>query len=262
MEYLKRLFKYEAEDGDWDSLALIIQKRLIEQSQQRRMESNEDGPAIESPQSFHTATPGSTVILTPQRLTTTTEYGQLIAQKDLLVAREVELNWSGRGQHVEYGMQEHVPLTTLNVLGHSATALVEAVECRRILIARKSIRLRRNIKLVDLLGEIEHMHQLRHRHVIQLVGSYLQGRTFAMLLYPTVSPHLGTYMEHLTDSITRDPESTVAGFRSQKLGRSMLCLAKALAYVHSKGITHLDIKPENILLSEAGHPHDPGRIYM
>jgi hypothetical protein len=262
MEYLKRLFKSEAEEGDWDSLSLIIQRRLIEQSQQRQTESSEDGPAIESPQSFHTANPGSTVTLTPQRLTTKTEYGQLMTQKDLLVAREVELNWSGGGQHVEYGMQEHVPLTILNVLGYSATALVEAVECRRILLARKSIRLNRNLKLVDLVGEIEHLHQLRHRHVIRLVGSYLQGRTFAMLLYPTVSPHLGTYMEHLGDLIARDPESTVARFRSEKLGRSMLCLAKALAYIHSNGIKHLDINPGNILLSEKGHPHDPGQIYM
>jgi serine/threonine protein kinase len=207
--------------------------------------------ALGSPQSFYTATPGTLLTSTPGRLGTDTEYGQLLAQNDLLVAKEVEMNWSGRGQHVQYATNEPVPLEPLRALGHSATALVEAVECRRIILARKSVRLNRNIKLEELVSEIKHLHRLHHRHVIQLVGSYTQGKTFSMLLYPVAYCNLGTYMDWFTENVALKKGSD-AHNKARRFGRSMLCLARALVYIHSQGVKHLDIKPANILINPPG----------
>ncbi|PVI08372.1 kinase-like protein [Periconia macrospinosa] len=247
-------------------LSLELQKRLFEENQKRQAELADEELAIESPQSFYTATPGTSAALSPQQppttTTTTTEYGEWIAQKELQVAKEVELDWSGRGQHVEYDIQEHVPLTAVNVLGYSATALVESVECRRILLARKSIQLNRRVKLADVIGEVEHLHRLRHRHVIRFVGSYLQGRTFAMLLYPTADSHLGTYMDNLSYQVSLFPDYTHTRLALARLENAFLCLTEALAYIHSQGIKHLDIKPSNILISKNYSPHDPLKIYI
>lgn len=33
------------------------------------------------------------------------------------------------------------------------------------------------------------------------------------------------------------------------------CLGSALEHMHSRGVIHRDVKPENILLDEAGFPH-------
>jgi hypothetical protein len=52
-----------------------------------------------------------------------------------------ELDWSVRGRHMEYDEQSEkdIPLLAEKVLGHSATAIVESVMCRRIFLTRKKI---------------------------------------------------------------------------------------------------------------------------
>lgn len=52
----------------------------------------------------------------------------------------------------------------------------------------------------DALTEVEHLQRLRHFHIVQLVGSYLQGRNFAILLYPVAACHLGTFLEDTADN--------------------------------------------------------------
>ncbi|KAJ4345573.1 uncharacterized protein N0V89_011706 [Didymosphaeria variabile] len=84
-----------------------------------------DDPA--TPEAFFTATPGyKSHLETPGRLNPDTEYGRTLQGQKLLVAKEVELNWSGRGQHVEFKENEYIPLEVEKTIGYSATALIES----------------------------------------------------------------------------------------------------------------------------------------
>jgi hypothetical protein len=164
--------------------------------------------------------------------------------RGLLQPPETELNWSGRGQHVEFSRIEEVPLVTKAILGHSNTAVVEAVRCRRIQLARKSIMCYRHFTRDDALVEVEHLHKLRHAHIVQLVGTYVLKRTFAILMYPATKFNLDTFMEMVCeeDKASEELRHVLAGF--------LRCLANALDYIHSQQIKHYDIKPKNLLVSE------------
>ena len=113
-----------------------------------------------------------------------------------------EKNWSGRGQHVEYELYEAaaIPLQAKSVFEFSATAPVESVRCRRILLARKTVKCGRQIKREDAITEVEHLQRLRHYHLIQVIGSYVMARDLAILLYPVAEYNLETFMDSIIDA--------------------------------------------------------------
>jgi serine/threonine protein kinase len=121
---------------------------------------------------------------------------------------------------------------------------VDKVQCKRIILARKMMRCNRNWKARDALREVEHLHKLQHFHIVQLVGSYLQGRTFSILMYPAADYHLGTFLEDTIDSMDD------LGFqhRTRFLASTLSCLSSAVAYIHTNTTKHMDIKPANVLV--------------
>ena len=224
------------------------------------MLSLRDDPAIraqdhfeddtETPEAFYTANPGyGPNFETPGRLNPVTKYGRAMQDQKLLVAKEVESNWSGRGQHVEFKADESIPLEVEKTIGFSGTALVESVRCRRIRLARKSIRINRRAKLEDLVQEVSYLHKLRHPHIIQMVGTYLQKNTFAILLYPVATGDLTKFLEEWKPYETR-PSGSYGMCMQRDLARFFFCLIHALRYMHDQGIRHMDIKPSNILVHE------------
>jgi serine/threonine protein kinase len=183
-----------------------------------------------------------------------------------LISPSVELDWSGKGQHVEFDDDDEVPLQNPQEIASSTNAWVTKVQCKNILVARKMMRFTRRWKLQDAIVEIEHLTRLRHAHIIQLVGSYLLGkRNFAILLYPVADYHLGTFLEDTADQDVavkqlleethspQDldhmmPQQIRLEERKEALRGSLACLAHALDYIHGKTTKHMDIKPANILV--------------
>ena len=132
------------------------------------------------------------------------EYIQAAGARGLLLPPDLELNWSGKengGQHVEFAKREELPLEAISKIGMSLTATVDKVRCRRIMLARKTMTCGRRLSIQDALVEVEHLQKLRHAHIVQLVGSYLQGKKFAVLIYPVADCDLGNFLEEVSSSV-------------------------------------------------------------
>jgi serine/threonine protein kinase len=104
----------------------------------------------------------------------------------------------------------------------------------------------KRLALADAVDEVKHLHRLNHPHVIQLIGSYILGRKFAILFYPVTEMTLSTFLEN-----TVYPPKCLSRqvWRNQlPLIRFFGCLASALHHIHSCSMRHMDIKPANILV--------------
>ncbi|KAF2731967.1 kinase-like protein [Polyplosphaeria fusca] len=186
-------------------------------------------------------------------LGSSSDYMKTLEEKGLLPSINSELNWSGRepghGQHVEFEPYEDIPLETIGTIFCSASAKIERVQCRRIHLARKSMVCYQKLKLSEAMNEVEHLHKLRHAHIVQLVGSYVQGKTFAVLLYPVADMDLKDFLKSIEKVIVPKRPMEYSDFMAvASLGQSFGCLATALAFVHDRTTKHLDIKPRNVLV--------------
>jgi serine/threonine protein kinase len=191
------------------------------------------------------------------------QWSETLKQKDIIPDPELE-NWSsGRGQHAEYKAKERhlIPLTVEKLLGQTNSALVESVQCMRVLLVRKIVRCnkRTRLKREDALQEVQQLYRAQHSHIVRLVGTYVIGDELAILTYPCAEWNLEQFL-----AIT--PTAAVLAERTQALTKFFTCLAKTLDFLHSFPIKHMDIKPQNILVRNIRHTtindDDPFKIYL
>ncbi len=213
-----------------------------------------------APTSMFWSTKSVTTLVEEERRRTYKEsrYQKLIREKVLQQTRRADepLDWSGSGQHIEVAPGKPVPcVKSRHVIAHTNRSLVEEVLCRRVRLVRKSTSVKRDRrdtseqKLQEALSEVRQLSSLRHSHVIQLIGTYLQGDRFSMLLYPVADFDLTTFLEMCEDT---EHLPMFRGFaHSRSLANGTVCLLDALRYVHENCIRHLDIKPQNVLVKFA-----------
>jgi WD40 repeat protein/serine/threonine protein kinase len=93
-----------------------------------------------------------------------------------------------------------------------------------------------------LQREVERLIRLdKHPHIVSLLDADLEGE---------VPYYVMDYMEGGSLEQFVDPKRAVEPARAALWMEEM---AQALAYVHSKGMIHCDLKPANVLLDEEGH---------
>jgi serine/threonine protein kinase len=181
-----------------------------------------------------------------------------LVEEDAEAYDDVEYDWCGRGMHVNFASGEKIPLEIYDSAGHGSTSSVDIVKCRRIKLARKLTHMTHRTDKRLLLKEVQALQKLRHAHVVQLIGTYRQGRKFAALLYPVADMDLAVYLEEARYMPDADGDwtGTTSGERAHQdvLSKGSLCLISALRYVHESGIKHMDIKPANILLKRFKPP--------
>ncbi|PVH79939.1 kinase-like protein [Cadophora sp. DSE1049] len=181
----------------------------------------------------------------------------------ILALFDVPGNWSGKGQHVEFARNEHIPVEEGISLGRGASADVHEVVCRGVKIARKQIFCSRRMKIEDVKRELEILRKLDHKHVVTLLGSYTQRMVLGILLFPAAVCDLGVYLDELDEDLRSGnpnlgetmskicerleiPENLYHA--KERLNRIYGCLANAVQYLHDNDVRHKDLKPRNILL--------------
>jgi len=188
-----------------------------------------------------------------------TPWRQTLHDKYLIVSKFHELDWSGRGQHVEFGPDEDSTtidkmLIPQGVLGHTATALVEKVLCKRIMLARKKITCIGRLKREEAIEEVAHLQRLLHAHVVRCVGTYVHGKHLSILLYPATAYNLETFLDRCVDLDKTIHPSAADGKLLHDMRKSILkffkCLASTISYTHDCLVKHMDIKPSNLLIQE------------
>lgn len=160
------------------------------------------------------------------------------------------LGWSGKGNHVEYQRHGDVPLTLGDCLGRGSYAIVQRVICSdtdKRPLAQKIILDYRTGGIEKVMTEVKCIQHLRHRHIVQLVGTYVVRWTLHILLFPVGQWNLRQFLQEFEDE--KMESKAYPDFYS--LGTFFKCLACGVAYLHEEVVPHiinLDIKPENIIV--------------
>ena len=107
-------------------------------------------------------------------------------------------------------------------------------------VAVKRMDLKKQQRRELLFNEVVIMRDYHHPNIVEMYDSYL------------VEDELWVVMEYLEGGALTDIVTNVRMSEEQIATVSMMCL-KALAYLHSQGVIHRDIKSDSILLSADGN---------
>ncbi|XP_072138869.1 serine/threonine-protein kinase ULK3 isoform X2 [Mobula birostris] len=113
---------------------------------------------------------------------------------------------------------------------------VVAIKC----VSKKSLN---KASVENLLTEIEILKTVKHPHIVQLKDFQWDGEN----IYLIMEYCAGGDLSHFIRSRRALPERVARRFLQQ--------LASALQYLHQRNISHLDLKPQNVLLSSRTCPH-------
>ena len=92
----------------------------------------------------------------------------------------------------------------------------------------------------DLVWEMQQLAQISHPHVVGFYHHFIEDG------------HLHLVMEYCAHGSLDDRLAKVGSFSERQVFEWALQLCGALSHVHSKGIVHHDIKPQNILFAADG----------
>ena len=87
--------------------------------------------------------------------------------------------------------------------------------------------------------EITALKHVKHLHLMQIVGSYLDQNFLAFPMEPVANCNLMDFLIH-TANCTELP--AIRSFYG--------CLASTVAYLHAQQVFHMNLKPQNILIKE------------
>lgn len=153
-------------------------------------------------------------------------------------------------EHQIYNRAREIPFLSNRHIGSGGFGVVDEVEgiagpFENQIYARKVIILvdneaDRKKQLEGIKQEVEILRKAQHAHVVQLIMTYEFFNNFGIVMDPCADGDLEkAFQENTCDDMSR-------WFK---------CLLNGVAYVHKKGITHRDIKPQNILVKD-------GEVYL
>lgn len=190
---------------------------------------------------------------------------RIVQTQNVILTKSLDLE---RGRHRHFTPGETLPFEVLSRLGSGNYGQVDRIESSISFrqYALKRIRRRtafgKNSKaaMSQFLGEIQIVKSLKHRHIIEYIGSYTDKTYLGLVTYPVADSDLSVFLNHIATnfevaaakesgfSLLPSREKAIATEQAATLRTYFGCLAAALAYLHDRSIRHKDIKPQNILV--------------
>jgi serine/threonine protein kinase len=190
---------------------------------------------------------------------------KFVQSQGVVLTKSLDLE---HGRHRHFAPGEALPFDVLGRLGSGGYGQVDRIVSKISFrqYALKRIRRRaafgNNSKesMKRFFSEIQIVKSLKHKHIVQYIGSYTDKAYLGLVMSPVADADLAGFMQQTcvyikTASATNGAAST-RWFQDQALAAEMCstlrtyfgCLAAALAYLHDQCIRHKDIKPQNILV--------------
>jgi serine/threonine protein kinase len=168
-----------------------------------------------------------------------------LAAQSLVMTQSMDLEKGDQGHHCYFRKGETPPFEMKGVLGRGGSGQVDRVlnlisfkeYARKRVLRSTAFRGRRKEDIKQFIAEIEVLKRLKHRHVVEIVGSYTDAKYISLIMTPVADGDLASYLSSATPS-TYPELRTFFG-----------CLATALEFLHEHNVRHKDIKPRNILVS-------------
>ena len=91
--------------------------------------------------------------------------------------------------------------------------------------------------------EVLRLHELRHRHIVQVQAVFVESTETSMKAYIQMPEYTGGNLKQWLLADTPNPQTR---------RRLLFGLLQAVERMHSAGVTHNDMKLENVLLTEGG----------
>jgi serine/threonine protein kinase len=95
------------------------------------------------------------------------------------------------------------------------------------------------VAVESFLDELRILKKLKHRHIVELVGSYTDISYFGLLMTPIGNMDLAIFLGSHPENLTMK-RSTLRSFFG--------CLLVAVQFLHDSGVCHKVIKPQNIII--------------
>jgi hypothetical protein len=168
---------------------------------------------------------------------------EFVAVQNLVMTKSMDLEKGEEGQHCHFRRNEPLPFEEKGILGSGGFGQVDKVlslisfrKYARKRVIRNIVFGRRTENVKCFIAEIQILKRLKHRHVVEFVGSYTDPKYIGLIISPVAEMDLSTYLAR-TDTSKHRELRTFYG-----------CLARALEFLHEQKVRHKDIKPSNILV--------------
>ena len=165
-------------------------------------------------------------------------------QASVMSAKAANIEGGPQGAHANFAVNADSHLQFLNRLGKGGYGEVDRVRSklsRKIYVRKRLKRAEATAQAVEMFrGEIKHLKQLSHRHLVRYVGSYTDPDYVGIIMEPVADMDLGKFLR----------ESTFSRADYDCIRQAFGCLCAALVYLKDQSVRHKDIKPENILVKQ------------
>jgi tetratricopeptide (TPR) repeat protein len=165
--------------------------------------------------------------------------------QQIVMTKSIDLEKGQNGQHCYFEQGDPLPFEPKEVLGSGGFGQVDKVlsrisfkeYARKRVLRSAAFRGRQKEDMKQFIAEIQLSKRLKHRHVVEFVGSYTDTRYIGLIMSPVAEMDLRAYLERCT------------AHNYPELRTFFGCLATALEFLHEQKVRHKDIKPSNILVN-------------
>jgi hypothetical protein len=160
--------------------------------------------------------------------------GDFVNAQDRILTKSINLEKSVGGRHLHFAKGEPIPFKSVSILGSGnfgqvdrVVSLVTYKEYARKCIPRRTMFSSKTAAAIKLFSdEISVLKRLKHRHMVEFIGSYTDAKYLALLMSPIAEMDFDKYLQGRAES------------RAAELRTFFGCLATALQYLHDNDIRH------------------------